>query len=822
MSLRKLICRFVNKACLATRGTLKRRRTALRTGLLLASLEPLESRLVLYAASGNAWPTSEVITISFQPDGTNLGGVNSNLIQAFNSNTDLNGRWQAEILRAAQVWAQATNINFVVVSDNGTASGSGKYQQGDPGFGDIRIGGYDFGNTSLAGAYMPPPDNNYSLAGDIVFNTSTRYGIGKNYDLFTVAVHEFGHALGLDHTSSTSSAEMWATYNGSKPKLSADDTAGIRSIYSANAARSADQYDAAAVNDTISSATDITSELVRAKNSAVLSDLDLTTTADIDFYKVIAPKWTDDSMIVSVQSTGLSLLAPKLTIYAADQKTVLGTVSGLNQYGTTISVSVGNVVAGQTYYVKVEGADPSSFSVGTYGLIVDLGAKSSPTVTPPKTTKSNGKVLTSGGGAAEGNGAHDIIFAPTPVIAAISPDTGASSTDRTTSSSNIVLNGVGTIASNVEIFQNGVSLGKTLNLLGTWSFAVPGTLSDGSYTYTARGIGLLGQDLGVSDAFTVKIDTRAPDIPTLAPMTNPSAPDGMISRPWRLSGTSEASNLITLLDNGIVVATTTADGYGNWSYSIAGGIADGTHRFWVTATDLAGNTSLASDLQTLTVGQETLATSISYVTRTTSLLFSTLVVQGAAESGSTVRVFLNGSMLGTSIADVQGNWTYQYSPLLIPNGTYRFSAIAMDDTGEQIGLSNVYSLIIGSNAPVVSNVALATASINSSSGPVVSTPTPTITGIATKNTTVNIYDGNTFLGTVSVGVSGKWSFTTPVLSKGRHALVAVASDAVGSADGTGNFAFTTPVLSSGVHSLIAVPANAAGNGFSTAPLTFQV
>lgn len=105
------------------------------------SIESLESRLVLYAATGNAWPASELVTISFEPDGTNLGGVNSDLFSEFNSNPNLAGRWQSEILRAAQVWSQVTNINFAVVGDSGAASGSGSYQQGDPTFGDIRIGG---------------------------------------------------------------------------------------------------------------------------------------------------------------------------------------------------------------------------------------------------------------------------------------------------------------------------------------------------------------------------------------------------------------------------------------------------------------------------------------------------------------------------------------------------------------------------------------------------------------------------------------------------------------------------------------------------------
>ena len=49
-------------------------------------------------------------------------------------------------LKAAQLWAQQTNINFSLVSDNAADWGTGNYQQGDPGYGDIRIGGYIFGS----------------------------------------------------------------------------------------------------------------------------------------------------------------------------------------------------------------------------------------------------------------------------------------------------------------------------------------------------------------------------------------------------------------------------------------------------------------------------------------------------------------------------------------------------------------------------------------------------------------------------------------------------------------------------------------------------
>src|SRR2546421_7473617 len=96
-------------------------------------LESLESRVVLYSASGNAWPNPALITLSFMPDGTLINGKASNLVSSFNAKFGA-GAWQTTIERAAQTWAAQTNINFAVVNDNGAANGTGSNQQGDPNF----------------------------------------------------------------------------------------------------------------------------------------------------------------------------------------------------------------------------------------------------------------------------------------------------------------------------------------------------------------------------------------------------------------------------------------------------------------------------------------------------------------------------------------------------------------------------------------------------------------------------------------------------------------------------------------------------------------
>ncbi len=387
--------------------SLSSRRRPNRPPAARPAVEALESRLVPYAASGNAWPHPELITIGFVPDGTQLAQgsppVTSNLFAKFNALFGQASVWQKEILRAAQQWAQQTNLNFAVVTETSAASGSGSYQEGDPTMADIRIGGYNFGTTTLASAYMPPPVNNYSIAGDINFNTAQTWNIGSTYDLFTVAVHEFGHALGLNH-STVVSASMYPGYNGIKTTLGSDDIAGIRSIYSNGGARTLDAYDAGG-NGTFSTATNLTSLLDASSKTALVTNLDLTTTTDLDYYQFTAPAGSASTLTVRVQSAGLSQLSPRVTIYAADQTTVLGSASGYGQYGATLTAGANGIVAGKTYYIKVAGAETgggslAAYNTGAYALALNLGTGATPAAPAPATQTARGALTSNGGGQA--------------------------------------------------------------------------------------------------------------------------------------------------------------------------------------------------------------------------------------------------------------------------------------------------------------------------------------------------------------------------------------------------------------------------------------
>jgi hypothetical protein len=360
---------------------------------------------VPYSATGNAWPNPQLVTLSFVPDGTVVASdsyghpITSNLFATFNAHPGwTTATWQDQIIKAAQAWAQQTNLNFQVVADSGADSGAGSYQQGDPQFGDIRVGGYAMTGSNLAYAYLPPPVNNFSVAGDFNFNTSYGFNVGSTYDLFTVAAHETGHALGMDH-STVSAAVMYPGYTTVKSSLNSDDVAGIRSIYSAGLPRSGDAYSGGSGNHSFANAVDLTSQLEPVALTTVQNNLDITSAGEADYYKVTAPATTGGTLVVKAQTAGLSLLRQAVTVYASNQSTVLGSASSAGAYnGTTDTVTVSGVTAGQVFYLKVAGADTTAFGTGAYALTLNLGSGASPAVTLPNTLTANGSPFQAGGG----------------------------------------------------------------------------------------------------------------------------------------------------------------------------------------------------------------------------------------------------------------------------------------------------------------------------------------------------------------------------------------------------------------------------------------
>ncbi|XVE75499.1 hypothetical protein DITRI_Ditri12bG0098300 [Diplodiscus trichospermus] len=128
--------------------------------------------------------------------------------------------------QAFQRWAQVSHFTFEEVADNAVAEIEIGFHgtQGRDG----RDRGFDGPFGTLAHATSPPGGRFHY---DVAENWSSNPGPSE-VDLESVAVHEIGHLLGLDH-SDVREAIMFDTfeYGTRKRDLHADDIQGIRALY---------------------------------------------------------------------------------------------------------------------------------------------------------------------------------------------------------------------------------------------------------------------------------------------------------------------------------------------------------------------------------------------------------------------------------------------------------------------------------------------------------------------------------------------------------------------------------------------------------------
>ena len=138
---------------------------------------------------------------------------------------------QSEIERSMGEWAKYIDVKFNPGSHPSAAGNLhvffAKGRHDDD---------YAFDGTggSLAHAFYPAPTNPEPIAGDLHLDDDENWRVGNTTDLYSVALHELGHTLGLGHSDSPS-AVMYAYYRR-VTGLADEDIAAIRELYATNTA----------------------------------------------------------------------------------------------------------------------------------------------------------------------------------------------------------------------------------------------------------------------------------------------------------------------------------------------------------------------------------------------------------------------------------------------------------------------------------------------------------------------------------------------------------------------------------------------------------
>ena len=118
-----------------------------------------------------------------------------------------------------------------------------------------------------------------------------------------------------------------------------------------------------------------------------------------------------------------------------------------------------------------------------------------------------------------------------------------------------------------------------------------------------------------------------------------------------------------------LLGSATANGAGAWSFTTAA-LSNGAHSLTATATDAAGNTSVASTALSVTIDTAApVAPSIASFSTDSGVAGdgitndNTLTLTGTAEANATVKVYDGATLLGSATANGAGAWSFTTAAL---------------------------------------------------------------------------------------------------------------------------------------------------------------
>jgi hypothetical protein len=335
------------------------------------SLEFLEGRALL-ATIGELWPEPGKLTLSFAPEGTQIGIFPNELFSTLGRERAA-AVWQADVLRAFQSWAAVANVDFGLARDSGRPFGAAGLAQSDPRFGDIRIGA--FPQARVIANTVPYRAVAGSWSGDVFLNSSLAAGLhSAAIDLYSVVLHEAGNALGLADTQDPGSA-MFTEYRGPRDGLAPQDIATIQSLYGV---RMPDANEAAFNNDSAEAAT-----LLASGSSTWSFEADVHHSGDVDYVRIPAMR-EGGRISVRLVAAGKSLFVGAVEVLRADGASIASSAA-VSPLANNIDLTAGMPPSTGDLFVRVSAKEQDVFGVGRYRLEINVrgGDSAGPSAASP-------------------------------------------------------------------------------------------------------------------------------------------------------------------------------------------------------------------------------------------------------------------------------------------------------------------------------------------------------------------------------------------------------------------------------------------------------
>ncbi|MGC0841005.1 beta strand repeat-containing protein [Pantoea agglomerans] len=378
----------------------------------------------------------------------------------------------------------------------------------------------------------------------------------------------------------------------------------------------------------------------------------------------------------------------------------------------------------------------------------------------------------------------------------VTVDTSATSPGITDDAGNPIADGSSTSDSTPTIGGGGMQPGSTVTISdgdtelgtatvgedGSWTFTPDAPLDDGDHALVIDGTDASGN--ASSSTVDVNVDTSATTPGLTDDAGNPVA-DGSStsdSTPTINGGGMQPGSTVTVSDGDTELGTATVGEDGSWTFTPDAPLDDGEHALVVDGTDASGNA--ISDTVNVNVDTSATAPGITddagnAIADGSTTSDSTPTINGGGmQPGSTVVITDGDAELGTATVGEDGSWTFTPDAPLA-DGEHALVIDGTDASGNAVSDTVNVNVDTSATTPGITDDAGNPIADGSST----SDSTPTINGSGMQpGSTVTVSDGDTELGTATVGEDGSWTFTPDApLADGDHALVVDGTDASGNA-----------------------------------------
>lgn len=323
-------------------------------------------------------------------------------------------------------------------------------------------------------------------------------------------------------------------------------------------------------------------------------------------------------------------------------------------------------------------------------------------------------------------------------------------------------------------------------------------------------------------------NTQTPVLQSLITDLGPVGEGRIIDATIQFSGVSAVGDVVQLYLNGDLAGSSMARSDGTWrlDYSMIP-LVPGNYSVELTAISPSGATAnSARPFLFVYDPNAPAAPVIAGVTDDSGVLGdgitsdTNLVINGTAQAGMRVELFMNSVLLGATTSDSDGNWSYDHSAVTLADGAYTLAAETVFLTLRS-ATSVQFNLVVDTQIPAVPVFTGVTpdSGISATDG-LTNSNNLTFTGTAEAGSQVRVVMNNTVIGSTTADGTGNWNFNygAITLPEGSHQAGAFVVDAAGNTSATSplyGFTIDNTPPAAGVVESVAPDSGIAGDGITT-------